>query len=63
MAETSPQIVSFHGEPKVVVINIEEYRNLIHADGNIVSFFQNSPLKGIKLKVEGDASKIRITEL
>ncbi len=39
-----PQIVTKHGKVAVVVLSIDEYKNLIKPKTNLVKFFQDSPL-------------------
>lgn len=62
-AQIEPQTISRHGKPEVVALSIELYRSLISANGNIVEFFQNSPLKGTSIELERDKSKDRDLEL
>ena len=50
-----PQIISRRGTSRVVVISYEEYVSLTRPPGNLVDFFQNSPLVGADL----DLTRIR----
>jgi prevent-host-death family protein len=62
-ARTEPQIISRHGVPETVTISIDKYEELTGQKGDIISFFQNSPLHGIKLDLARDHSLIREVEL
>ena len=39
-----PQIVTKHGKDAVVVLSIDEYKQLTKPKSNLLKFFQNSPL-------------------
>ena len=38
-----PQIVTKHGKDAVVVLSIDEYKQLTKPKSNLLKFFQNSP--------------------
>lgn len=46
-ARKEPQIISKRGVPGFVVLSLDKYNELINSEGNILDFFQNSPLFGI----------------
>ncbi len=39
-----PQIVTKHGKDAVVVLSIDDFKQLTKPEGNLLEFFQNSPL-------------------
>lgn len=39
-----PQVVTKHGKDAVVILSIDEYKELIKPKMNLVKFLQNSPL-------------------
>jgi antitoxin Phd len=47
-----PQLVSRRGTSRVVIISEAEYDCLIHPQGRLVDFFQNSPFAGVDLNLE-----------
>jgi antitoxin Phd len=62
-AKQKPQIITKHGKPEVVAIDIDLYRKLISKNKDFVSFLKASPLYGIDLEIERDKSFFRDTEL
>ena len=50
--KSGPQVITVHGKETVVVISSDEYRKLMHKEGSLVEFFQNSPLHGMALDLE-----------
>ncbi len=48
-AKKSPQIISKHNKPEVILISIDLYNQLTNADQDIVSYFRNSPLCGLSI--------------
>lgn len=58
-AKNEPQIISRHGVSEVVVINIEEYRRAFEKNGDLLSFFKQSPLYGVDLNMTRDKSPMR----
>ncbi|VGO19422.1 type II toxin-antitoxin system Phd/YefM family antitoxin [Pontiella sulfatireligans] len=47
--KNGPQTVTRHGKETVVIVSVEEYRKAAEPSGSVIDFFQNSPLRGIKL--------------
>ena len=47
-----PQVVTRRGKKTVVVMSVEQYQSLVQPVGNIVDFFQNSPLRGEELDLK-----------
>lgn len=47
--EEGPQTVTRHGEPVVVIVPYSEFRKRGARKGNLIEFFQSSPLKGVQL--------------
>jgi len=45
-----PQTITVHGEEAVVVVSADDYRALRKPKQSLVEFFQQSPLRGVKLK-------------
>lgn len=45
-----PQTITVHGKDAVVVLAADDYRNLRKPRQSLVEFFQQSPLRGVKLK-------------
>lgn len=62
-AKTSPQIISRRGIHENVVISLNKYRELCGLQDNIVSFFKNSPLRGIDIDLTRDKSLMRDLDL
>lgn len=58
-----PQTVTLHGKPVVVLISVEEYQRLKEPQQDLISFIQNSPLKGIDLDIERSKSPTREIDL
>lgn len=58
-----PQFVTKHGKESVVVIAIEEYQKISKPQSDLLSFFKNSPLSGIRLDLTRDKSSSRTVEL
>lgn len=58
-----PQIISVRGKPTVVIISQKEYIALITPCESLVAFFQNSPLKGVRLNVKRNKSFARDIDL
>ena len=50
-ANKEPQIITVHGKESVVVLSMEEYRKLSSPKDNLVSFFEQSPLANVELKM------------
>lgn len=62
-AKLAPQIISRHGVDETIILNIETYKKLVSADDNLVSFFKNSPLYGLKVDIIRDKSNMRDVDL
>ncbi len=45
-----PQTVTRHGEPVVVIVSAEEYKQIVRPKESILDFF--SPLKGSAIRLE-----------
>lgn len=59
-AAHEPQLVTRHGREVVVVLSVEEYRNLT-TPGNLVSFLRESPLADALAESDLDLSRPRDT--
>ncbi|MFH1982896.1 MAG: type II toxin-antitoxin system Phd/YefM family antitoxin [Pseudomonadota bacterium] len=53
---TGPQVVTRRGVEAVVVMSVEQYRELTRSKDNIVDFFLNSPLRGSDISIERDTT-------
>ena len=51
-----PQFVTKHGKESVVVLSMEDYQKIARPNANLVEFFQESPLTGVRLKISRDKS-------
>jgi len=51
-----PQTVTRHGEEVVVILSKAEYNRLKKSQTSLVEFFRQSPLVGVDLDLERDAS-------
>lgn len=58
-----PQIISIHGDPKVVVISQVEYLSLIAPEGSLFDLLRKSPLTGLAIEFERDKSLPRDIDL
>ena len=58
-----PQVVTRHGEKAVVVLSYKEYEKLTEPRQDLVSFLQESPLKGVELDVSRQKDTAREIEL
>ena len=47
-----PQTITRRGKETAVILSAEDFQKLTRAQGSLVSFFQQSPLKGVKLDLE-----------
>jgi antitoxin Phd len=61
--DQGPQYITVHGNPSVVVISQEEYKNLITPKISLIDFFRKSPLMGLKLDLSRDKSPNREIDL
>lgn len=62
-AKEAPQVISRRGQPEVVAMSIEKYKELIGNQNDIVSFFQKSPLNGLEIDVDRKPSLMRDVSL
>ena len=58
-----PQFVTKHGKESVVVLSVEEYRNIIKPQSNLLQFIQASPLSKTSINFDRDKSLTRDIEL
>jgi prevent-host-death family protein len=58
-----PQIVTKRGEDTVVVLSMAEYKKVSKGRMSLVELFQNSPLKGVDLKIERSKDTGRVIKL
>ena len=58
-----PQFVTKHGRESVVVLSVEEYRNIVKPKSNLVQFIQASPLSKTSINTEREKSPARDIEL
>lgn len=53
-SEEGPQTVTKHGKDSVVVLSVEDYRELEQPKTSLVQFFQKSPLSKVEVALERD---------
>jgi len=58
-----PQEITLRGEPAAVVLSLKAYKKLKYKKPSLLAFLQASPLKGVELTLERDASPTRDIEL
>ncbi|HOP23135.1 MAG TPA: type II toxin-antitoxin system Phd/YefM family antitoxin [Gammaproteobacteria bacterium] len=58
-----PQIVTKHGDEAVIILSIEQYNKMIAPELDLISFFNNSPMKGFDLDIERQKDLPRDVEL
>ncbi|MBT9545711.1 MAG: type II toxin-antitoxin system Phd/YefM family antitoxin [Candidatus Sericytochromatia bacterium] len=58
-----PQIVTRHGKETVVILSLEDDQELLKPQNALVDFFAASPLKGLNLDLERNASAPRPVDL
>lgn len=58
-AAEEPQEISVHGNPAVVVVSRDRYRDLTGEKPTFVEFLRDSPLRGVRLSLERNKSKSR----
>ena len=46
-----PQTITRRGKPTAVVLSMQDYRRSTARKGDLVSFFRNSPLRGVSLNL------------
>ena len=59
----APQVVSRHGNDEAVILSMEEYRRLVGAKPDLISFMHDSPFFGAELRLERDTSGLRDVKL
>ena len=57
--QDGPQVITRHGVEVAIVLSMSEYRRLVAARTKLSQFFRNSPLGGIELDLNRDASPQR----
>jgi antitoxin Phd len=62
-AAKHPQLITRHGSPAVVVMNVDDYEKLTGKHESLVSFLRRSPLCGVDLKIERSKSPMRDIDL
>jgi prevent-host-death family protein len=63
MAAQTPQFVTLHGKPTVVILSQEEYTRLKKSKPSFLKFMQASPLGDTELEIHRDRSMPREIEL
>lgn len=60
-----PQRVTLHGREEVVIVSVEDYRNLRdeRTGADLVELLQQSPLQGVEFEHERVESPVRDVEL
>jgi len=58
-----PQIVTWRGKEVAVVLSKDEFEQLLAPKEDLASFLARSPLAGLELDLERDASSARDVEL
>ncbi|MBN1783230.1 type II toxin-antitoxin system Phd/YefM family antitoxin [bacterium] len=58
-----PQIITRNGIETVMMISVEEYRNLHNKEKKLSGFFNDSPLKGLKLNLKRSDDMSRDIEI
>lgn len=61
--EQGPQEITVRGSAAVVVVSTEEFERLRRPRESFVQFIRRSPLYGVELNLERDASPTRDIEL
>jgi len=51
-AQRTPQVITSHGKPSVVVVSIDEWQRKTQRQGSLVDFLRMSPLVGKNLELE-----------
>lgn len=62
-AKDSPQVISRRGEPEIVAMSIDKYKQLTNTKQSLLSFFKSSPLYQADFDIERDKSKMRDIDL
>ncbi|PHR58282.1 MAG: type II toxin-antitoxin system prevent-host-death family antitoxin [Robiginitomaculum sp.] len=58
-----PQEITVRGKPTVVILSLKDFELLKEPKPSLAAFLQASPLKGVALNLEHDASLTREIEL
>jgi len=61
--QTGPQTISVRGKDAVVVLSVEQYRQLTSKRESLADFLLHSPLRGSGLEIERDSDTGREVEL
>jgi len=51
-AQHTPQVITWHGKPSVVVVSIDEWQRKTERKGSLVDFLRTSPLVGADLDLQ-----------
>lgn len=51
-AQSTPQTITRHGKPSVVVVSAEEWQRKTARKGTLAEFLMESPLRGVELDIE-----------
>jgi len=62
-AEHEPQEITLRGEPAVVVVAAEDYRQLLHPKPSFVDLIRSSPLMDVEIDLTRDKSLTREVDL
>lgn len=62
-ASKQPQLITRHGQPAVIVMNVEAYEALTGKHESLIDFLRRSPLCGVDLKLDRSPSPMRDIEL
>ena len=49
LAQESPQYITVHGRPAVVVVSVRQYEAMTRPRTSLLEFFQTSPLRAAEL--------------
>ena len=58
-----PQDISLRGRPAAVVLSRADYDRLTRPKPSLAAFLRDSPMHGVELDLERDASPVREVEL
>lgn len=62
-AEHEPQEITLRGEPAVVVLSVEDYRQLLAPKPSFVELIRTSPLMDVEIDLTRDKSLTRDVDL
>jgi prevent-host-death family protein len=54
-----PQVVTKRGVESVIILSVEDYRQMIAGQQKISEFFRESPLVGVELDLTRDKTPVR----